>query len=136
MKIFAFLDHRVRGVRVIDLGAIAVLMVLVLVVYTAKAGAGATRADIDGIEQQISDTQGQIRILRAEVANEEQPERLAALSEQILHLEPIPADHEIPAEALADVARAAEVQPAASSSKPAVVAPAAPAAGAPSQDER
>ena len=124
MSMLAFLDHRVRGVRVIDLGAIAVLTVLVLVVYTAKAGAGATRADIDSVQQQIAEEQEQIRLLRAEVANEEQPERLAALSEQYLHLAPIAPSHEIPQEALADVARAAALQPAAAS-------PPAPAGAAP-----
>jgi cell division protein FtsL len=106
MKVFAVFGHRVRGFRVIDLGAIAVLTVLVLVVYLAKAGAGGTRADIDAVRQQIVEEQSQIRLLRAEVASEEQPERLASLSAQYLNLQPIPATHDIPAEALADIVRA------------------------------
>ena len=111
MRLFAFLGYRVRGFRAIDLAAIAVLTVLVLVVYLAKTGAGGTRADIDRVQQQITEEQSQIRLLKAEVASEEQPERLAALSAQFLHLQPIAAAHEIPSTALADVARASTPQP-------------------------
>jgi cell division protein FtsL len=128
MNPFAFLGHRVRGFRVIDLGAVAVLTVLIIVVYLTKAGAGATRADIDRVQQDIAEQQTAIRLLRAEVASEEQPERLSALSARYLRLQPIAVDHDIPSETLADVAH---VEPAAMVAPPAVPSPeAAPAAQA------
>jgi cell division protein FtsL len=111
MNPFGFLDRRVRGVRVIDLAGAVLLCGLVLVVYLAKTGAGGTAADIDKVQQQIDEQHGQIRLLQAEVANEEQPERLASLSGQLLNLQPISPKHEIPSEALADVAHAPPPKP-------------------------
>jgi cell division protein FtsL len=94
---------------VVEVGGLAVLLVLILAVYLAKTGAGGKRADIDHVQQQITDEQTQIRMLRAEVATLEQPERLEALSTRYLGLEPIPARHEVTAAALEDVARVATV---------------------------
>jgi len=112
MRLFGFLDRRVRGVRVIDLAGAVLLCGLVLVVYMAKTGAGGTATDIDKVQLQIDDEHGQIRLLQAEVASEEQPQRLATLSGQLLNLQPIPPKHEIPSEALADVAHAPPPKPA------------------------
>jgi cell division protein FtsL len=106
MNPFGFLDRRVRGVRVIDLAGAVLLCGLVLVVYMAKTGAGGTAADIDKVQAQIDEEHSQIRLLQAEVASEEQPQRLASLSGQLLNLQPVPPKHEIPSEALADVAHA------------------------------
>jgi len=113
MKLFGFMDRRVRGVRVVDLAGAVLLCGLVLVVYMAKTGAGGTAVDIDKVQLQIDEEHGQIRLLQAEVANEEQPERLASLSGQLLNLQPISPKHEIPSEALADVAHAPPPKPAA-----------------------
>jgi cell division protein FtsL len=104
MKFLGFFDQRVRGFRIIDLGGIGVLLVLVLVVYLSKAGAGGERNDIDRVSQLIYEEQTRIRLLQAEVANLEQPERLAALSGQYLGLQPVSAKHEVQAEALPDLA--------------------------------
>jgi hypothetical protein len=104
MKIFGFFDQRIRGFRIIDVGGIGVLLVLVLAVYLSKAGAGGERADIDHVSQLIYDEQTRIRLLQAEVANLEQPERLGALSSQYLNLQPVAAKHEVQAEALPDLA--------------------------------
>ena len=134
MKLFSVLDRRVRGVRVIDLAGAVLLCGLVLVVYLAKTGAGGTSADIDRVQQQIDEERGQIRLLRAEVANEEQPVRLASLSGQLLNLQPISPKHEIPSEDLADIARAPAPQPVAApvpAASPAVAAPAPPPVEAP-----
>ena len=106
MNPFASLDRRVRGVRVIDVAGMVLLCGLVLVVYLAKPGAGGTAADIDKVQQQIDEQHSQIRLLQAEVASEEQPQRLASLSGQLLNLQPIPPKHEIPSEDLADIAHA------------------------------
>jgi len=78
MKLFGFMDRRVRGVRVVDLAGAVLLCGLVLVVYMAKTGAGGTAVDIDKVQLQIDEEHGQIRLLQAEVANEEQPERQAS----------------------------------------------------------
>ena len=137
MSLIRFLGGRVRGVRVLDLIAIGILAVLAPSVYLAKAGAGGTRADIDKVQQQIVDEQAQIRLLTATVATEEQPAHLAALSAQVLHWQPISANHEVPIEALADVAhmpapKAAATTPAASDPTQAPTTPAtAPAPQAP-----
>jgi cell division protein FtsL len=109
MRPFAFFERRVRGFRVVELGGLGVLLILILTVYLAKTGAGGKTADIDKIQQQIFDEQTQIRMLRAEVANLEQPERLEALSARYLGLQPISARHEVTAQGLGDVARFAVV---------------------------
>jgi len=119
MNPFGFMDRRVRGVRVVDLAGAVLLCGLVLVVYMAKTGAGGTAVDIDKVQQQIDEQRGQIRLLQAEVANEEQPERLASLSGQFLNLQPISPKHEIPSEALADVVHAPPPKPVASVAAPA-----------------
>jgi cell division protein FtsL len=98
-------ERRVRGFRVVEIGALAVLLALILTVYLAKTGAGGKRADIDRIQDQIADEQVQLRLLRAEVANLERPERLEALSDRYLGLAPISARREVTPEGLADVAR-------------------------------
>jgi cell division protein FtsL len=132
MRLSGFFDQRIRGFRIVELGAASVLLVLVLVVYLAKTGAGDKSADIDRIEGQITDEQTQIRLLDAELAHEEQPERLASLATKYLGLQPVPAQHEAPAEALPDIANIAAAadakMPAAGAAKPkAAPAPAAPA---------
>jgi len=123
MKLFGFLDRRVRGVRVIDLAGAVLLCGLVLVVYMAKTGAGGTATDIDKVQQQIDEEHTQIRLLQAEVASEEQPVRLASLSGQLLNLQPISPRHEIPSEDLADIAQAPAPKPVAAPAS--AVAPAA-----------
>jgi cell division protein FtsL len=104
MRPFAVFDRRIRGFRIVELGAAGFLLILVLVVYLAKTGAGDKREDIERAQQQIDDEQSQIRLLRAEVATLEQPERLETLSAQYLNLQPIPAQHEVTPGALADLA--------------------------------
>jgi cell division protein FtsL len=101
---FGLFERRVRGFRVVELGGLAVLLALILAVYLAKTGAGGKRADIERVQEQIVEEQTQIRMLRAEVATLERPERLAALATRYLGLEPVSARHEITAEALEDVA--------------------------------
>lgn len=108
MNPFGFFDRRVRGFRVVEVGALGVLLVLILTVYLAKTGAGGKRADIDRIQGQINAEQTQIRMLRAEVATLEQPSRLETLA-AYLQLGPISARREITVAALPDVAHVAVV---------------------------
>jgi cell division protein FtsL len=128
MNPFSLLNRRVRGFLVIELVATALLTIVVLVVYLAKTGAGDKRDDIVRVEQQIETESAQIRLLRAEVASEERPERLEALAGQYLGLQPVTAKHEIDPEALADIAQLGKAAPDAKS-KLALAAPAPAAPG-------
>ncbi len=107
MSVFAMLNRRLVGFRVIELMAALVLTAMILTVYMAKTGAGDKTDDIDRIESQIQAEQTRIRLLKAEVATEEQPHRLTALATQYLGLAPIAAKHEIDIDALADIAEPA-----------------------------
>ena len=115
MNLFSLLNGRVRGFRILELIGAGFLTALVLTVYLAKTGAGDKRDDIDRVEQQIETETAQIRLLRAEVAAEERPDRLEALASQYLGLQPASAKHEIDAEALADIAQLGHVAPTAKS---------------------
>lgn len=88
MRISALFTRRVRGVRLVNLWAAGVLLVLVVGLYLTKTLAGGQRADIARTETEITDEQRQIRLLQAEVAYLEQPTRIERLSEQYLGLAP------------------------------------------------
>ena len=119
MSMFGVFDQRYRGFRVVEIGGIGVLLVLILVVYLAKTSAGGEGARIDRVQQQISDEQSKVALLRAEVASLEQPERLETLSNRYLGLQPIDAKHEIDAQALASIVHAPNpVQPPPSGATP------------------
>jgi cell division protein FtsL len=85
---------RHRSFRILNIAALAVLMALMLGVYWAKTGAAADAAAITAIERQIVQEKNQIRILQAEVARLETPERISRLSEEYLGMGPILASHE------------------------------------------
>lgn len=93
-------DTRVRGFRVVEIGALSVLLVLVVGLYLSKTGAGRERSDINLAERQIAEERGRIRLLTAEVAHLEAPGRLSALAEQHLGLGPVAVGREITAEEL------------------------------------
>ncbi len=130
MSAFALFQRRFRGFRVIDLAGFACLATLVLGVYAFKAHAGGQSAKIAEVNVEIAEAQRQIRMLDAELAHLEEPERLEALSSQYLNLAPISAKHETSPDGLMAVARAAGEPPA--KGKPAASgAAAAVPAGAP-----
>ena len=116
MSLFGVFDQRFRGFRVVEIGGVGVALALALVVYLAKTGAGAEGADTDRVQQQIVEEKSKIALLRAEVANLEQPERLETLSNRYLNLQPVAPDHQIEPQALADIAHAAPPKPAAAPS--------------------
>jgi len=88
-------SRRVRGFRVVEVAGLAVLLVLVLVVYLAKTFAGSERSEIAWVEHQISAEKVRVRLLKAEVAHLEQPERIERLSRQYLGMEPVTAKREV-----------------------------------------
>ncbi len=104
-RIKALFARRVRGFRVVEVAAAVCLTVLVLGVYWSKAGAGAEGAKIAATTRLIDEEARKVRLLRAELAYLEQPQRLERLSEQYDRLAPVVAKREVTPEALTDLAR-------------------------------
>lgn len=111
------LSARWRGFRLLEIAALTVLLGLVVALYLSKTGAGNERAEIARTERAISDERTRIRVLQAEVAHLESPERLERLAVQHLAMAPVAAAHETTVEQLPEVAlegaarTAAEVRP-------------------------
>jgi hypothetical protein len=123
----SLLDRKVRGFRLVDLVAAALLVALILGVYLAKTIAGRERAEIARMDRQIGEEKERIRLLKAEVAHLEEPARLEHLSETFLGLGPVPIKHDVTADDLADIARSAQVTgkiPGGTTASPAAPAPA------------
>ncbi len=102
----SILQKRVRGFRVLEVFALCVLLALIVTVYLFKTVAGRERAEIAKVERQIAAEHRQMKLLRAEVAHLEQPERLERLSTQYLGLGAVAADREAKAATMADLAQA------------------------------
>lgn len=97
-------NARFRGFRIVDLASMAVLSTLVLGVYGTKALAGREGARITDIDQQIVDEQHRVRLLKAELAHLEQPDRMVRLSTDYLGLGPIAAKRESAVDGLTQIA--------------------------------
>ncbi len=104
MSAARFLRRTLRGARLVELGALTVMLALAMAVYLVKARAGRETGDITTVESQITDEQRRVRLLQAEVAHLEQPERLQHLSEA-LGLGPTSDKREVTLDRLPDVAR-------------------------------
>ena len=104
MRLSGVLKQRIRGFRVVDVAALVVCLTLALTVYAFKTSAGAERTDISDIETQIRDQSQQVRLLRAEIAHLESPDRLERLAGQYAGQAPVSAKQEVTPDALADVA--------------------------------
>jgi cell division protein FtsL len=103
------LDRRVRGFRLVDLCAAALLVALILGVYLAKTMAGRERAEIASMDRQIDEEKERIRLLQAEVAHLEEPARLEHLSEAYLGMAPVSIRRDVSVDTLGDIARSAMV---------------------------
>jgi hypothetical protein len=99
--------RRVRGFRVIELGAFALVVVLAFGVYLAKTQAGREWAKISVKERQIAQEKRKIKLLRAEVAHLEQPDRLEQLAGH-LGLQAVDGTREARPETLRDIVDPAE----------------------------
>jgi len=108
--------HRTRGFRTLNVLLTSVLVVLAVGVNLAKTFAGKERTEIVRTEQDIRNEARQIRVLQAEVAHLEQPERLERLSRAYLAMAPVNVKQETTVEDLY----------AASLKRPGVQPPAAP----------
>ncbi|QLQ13763.1 MAG: cell division protein [Brevundimonas sp.] len=74
-------DVRLRGFRMVELVAAIVLVATIGFVYIAKTGAAEQADQIAQLESEVRVNQQRVRLLRAEVASLERPERIEALSE-------------------------------------------------------
>lgn len=92
--IAALFNHRTRGFRTINIMAFAVLAVMALVVNLAKAYAGREVREIARTERSIREEDKRVRLLKAEVAHLEQPERLQRLAKSVLGMGPLSATRE------------------------------------------
>ena len=97
-------NRRYRGFRVIDLSALAILLVLALASYAFKTLAQGMGADTAGVEQQIAQEDNRIHLLKAEIAHLDDPGRVERLSTQYLGLQAVDPKQETTAEALSQVA--------------------------------
>ncbi|MGA2952005.1 MAG: cell division protein [Caulobacteraceae bacterium] len=97
-------NRRYRGFRVIDLVALAILLVLALTSYAFKTLAEGMGADTAGVEAQIADEESRIHLLRAEIAHLDDPGRIERLSKQYLGLQAADPKQETTADALPQVA--------------------------------
>lgn len=92
--------HRTRGFRTLNVLLTSMLVVLAVGVNLAKTFAGKERTEIVSTERQIRDEARQIRVLQAEVAHLEQPERLERLSRAYLAMAPVNVQQETTVEDL------------------------------------
>jgi len=102
--IFGFVNHRIRGFRTLNIVFGVTLLVLAVGVNLAKTLAGRERNEIGRVESDITRERQRIRVLEAEVAHLEQPERLERLSRVYLAMAPVQASQEATVEALGAMA--------------------------------
>jgi cell division protein FtsL len=102
--LFGVFSRRYRGFRVVDLAALAVLLVVALVSYALKTLATGMGTDTAGVESQIAQEDKRIRLLQAEIAHLEDPGRVERLSTQYLNLAPADPKQETTPEALPQIA--------------------------------
>lgn len=104
MSISRMFDRRFRGFRVVNVFAAIVLVVLMVGVYLAKTRAARDSAAITRIERQMVAERTSIRLLKAEAARLENPERIEKLAVEYLAMAPSQAEHEATPAELAAVA--------------------------------
>ncbi len=121
------LQRRFYGVRLIELAAFACVVALALGVYLAKTFAGRERSRIAMVERQIQEEQRKLKLLRAEVAHLEQPDRIQQLSTAHLGMQAVDGTREARAETLPEIANPAEAKAAQAAAAVAIAStPAAP----------
>jgi len=99
--------RRLRGFRVIDLAALVVLLALALGSYAFKTNAEVEDADAADTQTQIAREDKRIRLLQAEIAHLDGPDRIERLATGYLHMGPVDERREITVADLPRIARAA-----------------------------
>ena len=97
-------DLRVRGFRLVEIVAGIILVATIGFVYVAKTGAAEEADRIAELEGRVRVNQQRVRLLRAEVASLERPERIEALSEAA-GLAPVAPGRQASEARLSDLAR-------------------------------
>ncbi len=115
---------KIRGVRWVEIIGVLLVAAMVFSVYLAKAAAARESARISDLERQISDNGQRVRLLRAEVARLEQPNRLEALSRGA-GLGPVDVHRQATEENLPNLAPIPEPRPVIIAPTPPAVPPAA-----------
>jgi hypothetical protein len=108
MNLRAIFDRRIKGFRATELVAGLCLVVLVLGVYLAKNAGGREGAEIVKINRDIQAEERKVKLLRAELAHLERPDRIQSLSEVYLGMGPVPAKRETMPEGLSEIAHRSE----------------------------
>ncbi len=121
---------KIRGVRWVEIIGVLLVAAMVFSVYLAKAAAARESGRIADLERQISDNGQRVRLLRAEVARLEQPNRLEALSRGA-GLGPVDVHRQATEGALPDLAPIPEPRPVVIAPTPAPAEAVAPAEAAP-----
>jgi len=126
-RLFAW---KIRGVRWVEIIGVMLVAAMVFSVYLAKAAAARESARIADLERQITENGQRVRLLRAEVARLERPNRLEALSREA-GLGPVDVHRQATTDSLPNLApipepRAVVIAPAPAAAEPAVL-PADPA---------
>ena len=98
-------NRRFKGFRIVELGAVACLSVMILGVYAFKAGAGREGSQITDVQTQIGEEAKHVRLLKAELAHLEQPDRLTRLATAYLGLGPEDARREAPVDSLPELSK-------------------------------
>lgn len=106
--LLSVLGRSLRGLRLVEAFALVMLVMMILGNYLAKARAGRERGEITAVETQISEEGRRLRLLQAEVAHLEQPERLEQLA-SAAGLGPTNAKREGAIDQLPEIARSAMV---------------------------
>ncbi|WP_122465969.1 MULTISPECIES: cell division protein FtsL [Brevundimonas] len=75
-------DWKLRGVRVVEIFGAVIACALIFSVYVTKAAADRENRQIASLEAEIADDAERVRLLRAEIARLERPDRLESLSRQ------------------------------------------------------
>ena len=104
MNPLAVFTRRVRGVRVLDLTAGAILLILALGSYAFKTMAEAQGAGAADVQAQINQEERRIRLLKAEISHLEAPARVEALATQYLGMAAPDSKHDIVAADLSRIA--------------------------------
>lgn len=78
-----------KRITLFNLTAFAVVLVLSAGLYKAKTDAADTRRMVERLEREVEKARADVRVLAAEAAALETPERVAALARSTLNLEPI-----------------------------------------------
>ncbi len=110
--------QRLRGFRIIDILAGAVLLALALGSYAFKTLAEAQGADTADVQGQIGQEQKRIRLLKAEISHLEGPDRIERLAADYLHMGPVDPRREITPQDLPRIAALAPGEPKSATARP------------------